>query len=211
MTMKKLNEFATLADAQAYTYVNERMISPDMVVSILTDNDCVISLQNHAQTDDKAAGFLLALSGSVTEFNVMNSHPVGQAQQSILQHLVDIGAINATAQAHLIGYANVTVQPYQNTSQQDFDDAQKDNGTSSQVVNYLQGQDIILTLNDTLPNPVSVTTWLCNEGFKEENLGRGTHVDEPLKYRIPLKDKRISGKVEVRVDREGVNFTVEAV
>lgn len=123
--MKALNEFATLAEAQAYTYTNEKMASPDMVLSLLTQHDSVISLQNGATTDDKAAGFLLALQGSVTEFNVMNSHPVGQAQQQLLDYMVSQGFVTVEFKNALIGYANVSVQPYQNTTQQEFDDAKE--------------------------------------------------------------------------------------
>lgn len=208
--MKPLNEFNTLADAQSYSYQNERMISPDMVTSLLTQYNSVISLQNHAQTDDEAAGFLLALTGSVTEFNVMNSHPVGQAQQRLLDNLVAQGAVSFEFQQAMLAYANVTVYPYENTTQEEFDEAQPV-APSVQTIQWYSGQDICLTLLDPLDKTASVTTWLCNDGFKEENMGRSTHIDEPLKYRIDMSGKRGSGNVEVRVNESNVNFTVETI
>lgn len=207
--MKPLNEFATIADAQAYSYQNERMVSPDMVVSMLTQYNSVISLQNQAINDDKAAGFLLALSGSVTEFNVMDSHPVGQAQQQLLEYLVSQGAVTFEFQQAMLGYANVTVYPYQSTTQEEFEQANSE--PSIQSIQWQSGQDICVTLHDPLDKTVSVTTWLCNDGFKPENMGRITHIDEPLKYRIDMSGKRGSGTVEVRANQSNVNFTVEII
>ena len=122
--MKQLNEFETLAEAQSYTYTDEKMVSPDMVLALLTQHDSTISLESASYTDTKAKGFMMALNGSVTEFNVMNSHPVGQAQQVILTHLVSIEAVTASFADSLIGYANQVKQPYKNAAQPEFDLAQ---------------------------------------------------------------------------------------
>lgn len=139
--MKPLDSFETLTEAQSYSYVNERMISPDMIVSMLTKNDSVISLTNGALTDDKAAGFILALKGSVTEFNLMNSHPVGQGQQQLLSYLESQGYVSAGFKADAIAYANLEIFPYQSTTQEEFDEAkgvevQLPDSTNEQVIEF---------------------------------------------------------------------------
>lgn len=87
---------------------NERMISHDMLVALLTQHDSVSSLQS--SNDEKAKGFWLAVSSGVREFNVMNSHPVGQLQQQLLSHLVDINAVTQEFSDAAIEYANTAKQ-----------------------------------------------------------------------------------------------------
>lgn len=120
--MKKPSEFATRAQAQAYTVIKERMISHDMIVAFLTQHDCVTTLE--ASTDEKAKGFYLAVRSGVKEFNVMNSHPVGQSQQLLLDHLVSVSAVNQGFADSCINYANYVEQPHENLTQAEFDYAQ---------------------------------------------------------------------------------------
>lgn len=115
--MKQLKDFSTLAEAKAYTY--ERMVSPDMVLALLTLHESTLTLDSASYTNAKAKGFLMALQGSVTEFNVMNSHPVGQAQQSILASLVTDQAVTQGFADALIDYANK--KPYAAATQEEFD------------------------------------------------------------------------------------------
>lgn len=115
-----LSDFETLASAKVYQQAQGRMVSPDMVISLLTQHDSVISLKLKAETDDKAAGFLLALSGSVTDFNVMTGHPVGDAQQLLLTYLVAIGAVTQSFKDTIIAYASPIIYPFINATEQDF-------------------------------------------------------------------------------------------
>lgn len=138
--MTELKDFDTLAEAQAYTETKERMISQDMIVSLLTQFDCVSSLQN--STDEKAKGFWLAVSSGVKEFNVMNSHSTGVAQQALLTYLVSVGAVTADFQANAIAYANQPYQPFANTTQEQFEVA-KLTGESKATIEYDGGDKLV--------------------------------------------------------------------
>jgi hypothetical protein len=115
-----LSDFATLAEAQAFAVVKGRMTSPDMVVSLLTEHDSVISLQDKAKIDAKAAGFLLALNGAVTEYNLITGHAIGDKQQLLLTHLVYIGAVTPEFKNAIILYANPVTYPHATATQADF-------------------------------------------------------------------------------------------
>jgi len=90
-----------------------------MIVSFLTQNDCVTSLQT--STNEKAKGFYLAVLSGVQEFNLMNSHFIGQAQQALLAYLVSVGAVNQAFADSCVNYANGTYQPFINATKHDFE------------------------------------------------------------------------------------------
>ena len=116
-----LKEFATLADARNHTEPFERMLSPDMVINFLTVHDSLDILL--ASTDEKAKGLVFALQSGVTEFNLMNSHPVGQLQQQLIGYLVQINAITVDCFNACVGYSNTTRKPYKSITKQDFNNA----------------------------------------------------------------------------------------
>jgi len=115
----QLKDFDTLDSAKAYLAPVERMISHDMIISLLTQNNCITSLQTSA--DEKARGFYLAVLSGVREFNLMNSHPVGQAQQALLTHLVNVKAANQDFADACIAYANSTRRPFKGSTKHDFE------------------------------------------------------------------------------------------
>jgi hypothetical protein len=117
-----LSDFATLALAHDYPETKGRMTSPDMVVSLLTEHDSVISLQNKAKTDTKAAGFLLALNGAVTEYNLITgiAGSVGMKHQMLLTYLVYIEAVTQEFKDAIIFYANPVTYPHATATQADF-------------------------------------------------------------------------------------------
>jgi hypothetical protein len=118
-----LSDFATLALAHDHPETKGRMTSPDMVVSLLTENDSVITLQDKAKTDAKAAGFLLALNGAVTEYNLITGHAIGDKQQLLLTYLVYIRAVTPEFKNAIILYANPVTYPHATATQTDFDEA----------------------------------------------------------------------------------------
>jgi hypothetical protein len=120
-----LSNFATLAEAHPFPVVKGRMTSPDMVVSLLTEHDSVISLQDKAKTDAKAAGFLLALNGAVTEYNSITGKAgsVGMKHQALLTYLVEISAVTQDFKDAIILYANPVTYPHSTATQEDFDEA----------------------------------------------------------------------------------------
>jgi len=115
-----LSDFATLADAKKHTEVKGRMVSADMVVSFLTETDSVIILKDSASTNPKAAGFLLALNGAVTEYNIITGNTVGDKQQLLLTYLVFIGAVTQSFKDAVISYANPIIYPFISATEHEF-------------------------------------------------------------------------------------------
>jgi len=194
--VKQLNEFDTLAEAQAYTYIDEKMASPDMVLSLLTEYDSTLILESKSYTDPKAKGFMMALNGSVSEYNVMNSHPVGQAQQALLGYLVSIDAVTQEFSDALIAYANQEKQPYEFTTQAEFD--------LNQIEEYLlpdSTADKTYTLSITSSAPKATQVKIMQQVGNDENdltewhqVGQFSNVHyKQYKYkaRIPATDLAI--------------------
>jgi len=114
-----LKDFATLADARNHTEPLERMLSPDMVINFLTVYNSLNILLNSA--DEKAKGLVFAIQAGVSDFNLMNSHPVGRGQQQLIGYLVAIGALTSDCRDACVGYANTTRKPYKSITKNDFD------------------------------------------------------------------------------------------
>lgn len=177
------------------TYIKERMVTPDMLLSFLTQFDSTITLEEVAKTDPKAKGLLMAIYGSVTEFNVMNSHPVGQAQQQLLSHLVSVGAVTDAFRVALIAYANQEV-PVELPPE-----------TTRQTIPF-ESRNHTFTLNQALPQTTSVVFWGVKNGYKKANLGRAIHVDEAVRYNVDLRVAGNYESVEVVVNAPNVDFVV---
>ena len=114
----QLKDFESLEKAKEHVTTLERMISHDMVLVFLTKNSCIKSLRD--SDDESAQGFWLAVSSGVQEFNVMNSHEVGKVNQSLLSHLVNVGAVNQAFADDCITYANKSIKPYENATLYQF-------------------------------------------------------------------------------------------
>jgi hypothetical protein len=158
-----LSDFATLALAHDYPETKGRMTSPDMVVSLLTEHDSVISLQNKAKTDTKAAGFLLALNGAVTEYNLITgiAGSVGMKHQMLLTYLVYIEAVTQEFKDAIIFYANPVTYPHINATQADFYEA----NDAGEVIALpsVKGQHSILV--NTTVQPRKETTLIIEHRF----------------------------------------------
>ena len=116
-------DFPTLKAWQEHPEVIGRMISPDMVISMLTEHDSALTLEELAKTDTKAAGFWLALKGgAVTEYNVINGvdGSVGMKHQLLLTYLKAVGAVTEGFRQALIAYANPTVYPNASKTEHEF-------------------------------------------------------------------------------------------
>lgn len=210
--MKQLNEFATLEEAQAYSYNQERMISPDMMLALLSQHDSVLTLQEAAKTNHKAAGFLLALQGSVTAYNLMNSHLLGLAQQANLNQFVTDGVVTPEFRDTAIYYANNNITyPYANTTLVEFNNAKRVY-TEKEVIGFAQGKNIKVTLIGMLPEKCTLTTWEKDGDFDYQNFGKHCHVySGQNEYKIKTDNKKPDGKLFVRIPFENFNFTVEVI
>ena len=204
-------DFTDYTSLITYEEDKERMTSPDMVVSILTETDSVILLQEAAKTDTKAAGFLLALNGSVSEFNVMSSHAVGIKQQALLSYLVSVNAITETCRLALISYANYKHKPFSKYTQLQFNQAKKIY-TEKQVLGYTQGRDIKITLIGAITENFAITTWSKDNGFDYDNVGKLVHVNSGnTLYKLRMNSVMVDGDLFVRVPFENFDFAVELI
>lgn len=121
-----LLDFATIEQARTHSIVVGRMVSPDMVISMLTEHDSALTLEDLAKTNPKAAGFWLALNGgAVTEYNVITgvAGSTGMKHQALLTYLVSVIAITQAFKDAVIAYGNPITYPYANATQEDFDEA----------------------------------------------------------------------------------------
>lgn len=178
-----LKDFATLQAAKDHTAPLERMISHDMIVSFLTKNDCITSLQT--SVNEKARGFYLAVLSGVQEFNLMNSSEfVGRPQQQLLAYLVSVGAVNQSFAGDCINYANSTYRPFKDSTEHDF---QLVKGTiTRKAVAQVDG---ILTINTTADcenhNP-QVYQYIASADFYKRVAGfRGVGVAGKYQIEVP--------------------------
>jgi hypothetical protein len=119
-----LLDFTTLELAQSHSLIVGRMVSPDIVISLLTEHDSALTLQELAKTNAKAAGFWLALNGgAVTEYNVLAGSPIGMKHQALLTYLVSVNAVTEAFKDAAIAYGNTLTYPYADVTQEDFDEA----------------------------------------------------------------------------------------
>jgi hypothetical protein len=179
---------------------NEQLVSINKVVSLLTEHGCVGSLLD--STDDKAKGFALALTSGVATYDLRNSSPTGQKQQLLLKYMVSIGAVNAEFEAAVLEEANPAPVNEPEPAPVVYTTA---------TVKWCYGQDLVIDLQEELPEPVTATLWLVEEGYQDENLGRPCRLKEKLKYRIRMDGKRCNGDVEVRIPKENCLFNVEVI
>jgi hypothetical protein len=127
-----LSDFTTLELAQAHSLVVGRMVSPDMVISMLTEHDSALTLEELAKTNAKAAGFWLALNGgAVTEYNVLTGSPIGMKHQALLTYLVSVNAVTQAFKNAVVAYGNKITYPYADATEADFDEA---NDTGETIV-----------------------------------------------------------------------------
>lgn len=194
----KLHEFATLAEAQAYSVIVARMMSPDMMVAFLASAEIFRAVV--AEDSEPAAALRAALQFG-SEFNFMDGHPA-----SVLSLLKKMACATPEFEATCVTYANPETFPFINTTQSQFSSAK--GLFASQSISYIQGKDIIVTLNANLSERVSATTWCVETGFNPENAGRSVFVESENKYRINMSGKK-SGDYEIRIPLLDADFTVE--
>ena len=185
-----LEDFDTLKLAQDNPVIVGRMTSPDMVVSLLTEHDSTLMLLDKAKTDPKAAGFLLALNGAVTSYNVITGHPIGDKQQLLLAWLVNIEAVTQNFMTGLISYANPTVYPHTNKTELDFQLAK---GTIERVKvtqPFERGECVIITTADCEPHTPQIyerVTYANNE-IKDIRIAGFRTVEKAGTYRAHCRD-----------------------
>ncbi len=112
----KITEFATLAEAKAYSEIRTRMISPDMMLAFLTSFKLVNNVFN-GNTDEAKALQIAMQFGS--EFNLIKGHP--SSVEPMLDILIEDGLVTEDFKNYAVNYANQEVHPYYSINQQSFD------------------------------------------------------------------------------------------
>lgn len=124
----KLQDFDTLAEAQAWETTQGRMISREMIIATLVNAGILVTLQR--MRDDDANPFQDAMTGFFDEgiryYNFQTGHPVGQSNLALLDAMIsaNIGGLSSELTAvrgQFLSLANVTEKPYLKISKHDFD------------------------------------------------------------------------------------------
>jgi hypothetical protein len=132
--MMKLEEFDNIIDARGYVAPLKRMMTPAMVISYLTRNNSISTLQNSA--DEFAKGFHFALLAGVPDFDIMSDNPIGRAQALLVLHLVSVNAVTQAFYDACYNYANTTSRPFEFVTEHSFHKAKGTiNKTGVVVVN----------------------------------------------------------------------------
>jgi len=144
-------------------------------------------------------------------FGIDPSKPLGVSNRYSLNVLITAGILTQQQADQFLALSISTSKPYENKTQSDWDALDNIGVYSSQSIEWQQGQDIVVNLLEPIETGASVTTWLTNEGFAPENMGRSVYVSNALKYTIRMSDKRGSGTIEVRVNDSNAQFELEAI
>ena len=117
--MATLADFATLADARAYTTTEGRMIPRTTMNSILGDAGLMIAFEQEALTDDRFAAFMHPTS---TEYNFMVGDGTGDRQIAMLDDIISEGKFPTLSQLKpiVLALANRQQQPYANATLYDW-------------------------------------------------------------------------------------------
>tara|TARA_R110000868_G_scaffold244061_2_gene500205 strand:- start:601 stop:1227 length:627 start_codon:yes stop_codon:yes gene_type:complete len=135
----KLSDFATLAEAQAYTETKGRLVSPDMVLSFITSFGLVDGLITNPTTNESKAVQAAFQFGS--EFNFIDGSPTSIVP--ILDILIAEGLANVELKTTLVAYANPITHPFADATQAEFDDAKDPGETLALPANSAQHKSII--------------------------------------------------------------------
>jgi hypothetical protein len=149
-----LQDFNALEDAQAHSTTSSRMISPDMMLALLTKFGLINAIMQ-ANTDEATALKLAFQFGS--EFNLMNGHPA--SVKDMLDKMVLDGLATQYFVDYAVSYANPLLYPFLDATQQDFDNARLIGTQAQSSVKYDGNLSYIIRLKtDTLNIYVTRTT-----------------------------------------------------
>jgi len=136
--MTKLKDFETLELAQAYEEPKTRLISPDMMTSILVATKTLNYFK--ASAGEVQGGVILAITAG-SEFNFIVGHPIGDSHLEALDAIIDELPALTVLKATVIGYCNSTTKPYANTTLNEFNAAKLKGIQDVEAVTYLGGID----------------------------------------------------------------------
>jgi len=219
--------FATLEDAQIYVYEEEtHKITEGLCKQFLLNNIQYPSISplfndkwahmrsirsDLSNPHSSVIDIMMTRLESNGHFEVNPNTQAGLGNIYIANSLIGVLFKDANEVGAFLDLSVHRANPYQDKTQADWDALDNIGVYSSQSIEWRQGQDIVVNLLEPIESGASVTTWLTNEGFAPENMGRSVYVSNALKYTIRMSDKRGNGTIEVRVNNSNAQFELEAI
>lgn len=230
--MKQITDFLTYAECVAYTYVEPFFISKSTMSLYLeevglyeyfydvfngkhdTVNESNVTVSHPAKS--KVMLTIKALeSGNADghDFNFIIGRTWGDGNISALDDMINNTMTEKEEELDVlkmvcVAHCNVERAPYTDLTEAEFDFAHRKATNTAKTLAVQVGKDITLTLNETLPERVSVTLWAIDEGYADRNLMRPIFIQSAQKYHITASDLRGNSTYEVRVNCGGVDFTL---
>jgi hypothetical protein len=212
-----LQDFITLADAQAYTeIVDKKQVGSGQARGYFVNTGIWTKLKT-IQSDITHPLFALADAVIVTAsdassyFGLDVATSEGQGNIAGAQILVDAGVMTAAERDGFLALATKTSKPFANSTQLQFNQA-KQIYTEKEVVGWTQGKNVKLTLIDALPFDCTASSWGFSDVFGYENAGRLAHLkSSKTVYKIDLTGVKVDGKLMVRIPISSFDFAVEAI
>lgn len=190
----KANTSATLEEVQAYTELGSKMISPDMLVAMLTNFGDIQTATNG--TTNESIGLNKALQFG-SEFNLINGHPA--SVKEMLDKMVLDNLVSKPFVDYAVSYANPTVYPFADVTELRYNQA-KGIYTEVSVSNYVRGKNIKITLSSNVPEKCAITSWSHEADFGYENLGKLCHINTTdLVYKLKLDNIAVDGTLCLRL------------
>jgi hypothetical protein len=121
----RLQDFDTLAQAQAYVTTQPKLIHRDSMNSLLASAGLYVGLKAIAQ--DTASPFQNLISAFLdsTDYNFMIGNSTGDSQIAALDSIIsaggDLGAAMSSIRPLILGMANPTYRPFELSNKHDFD------------------------------------------------------------------------------------------
>ena len=141
-----LQDFATLAQAQAYETTQPRLIHRDSMNSLLASAGLYVNLKAIAQDTTSPFQNLISAFLDSTDYNFMVGNSTGDRQIAALDSIIsaggDLGAAMSSIRPLILGMANPTYKPFENNTKHDFELAR---GTITRKA--VTQKDGILTIN----------------------------------------------------------------
>lgn len=209
--MKTLKDFNTLQDSQEYTI--KEIYDADSLREYLMLAGKWGKVMSH--TKDYDDPLFSAASGIVHKVNSRESISFDPLTESGSKHLimldgfVSMGHLSPEEKDHIISMASTA--PLANTTLVQFNQA-KGVYTEKEVIGFIQGKNIKITLIDALPENCIATTWDDDNGFESENFGKVAQLKAGVNmYKLKTDSKKADGNLFVRIPLENFNFTVELI
>lgn len=120
----QLKDFETLADAQAYSTTQPKLIHRDTMNSLLASAGLYVQFKTMAEDSANPFQNLIAAFLDSVEYNFMIGNATGDRQILALDTMIeaggDLGAALATLKPVIIGIANPAFNPFVNATSHDF-------------------------------------------------------------------------------------------